>query len=249
MTIDPDVIKDRKKLIRLDAPCVGCGSSLADCLAQRGKNPTAPPWLGCCARGLGMASCEHRQDVDALSRLVDEIWSGQVRTVAEIEAERDARKAARKQQRGPLTGSIFDQDEWWRQRDGSFIRIAEMSPGHRYNSAAMFMRAAPTHALRYAMGFRRSMPAEDECGDMTMESLERAAYELYELTERDPAGWLRGTKLYRALTSGLKVKGDGTQPWQANGRDPMTGKKTVVPARLEPACGVPACGCSGKAYG
>jgi hypothetical protein len=78
------LIKERRKAIRDAAPCEGCGASLASCKANRGKDPTAPPWFGCCARGMGMAPCAHREDPDDLRRLLDEFESGNVRSLDEM---------------------------------------------------------------------------------------------------------------------------------------------------------------------
>jgi hypothetical protein len=245
--VDFEVVRARHELIKREAPCVGCGATLEDCKAHRGEGPTAPPWFGCCAQGTAMAPCSHRTDQDALDALLAEVVSGQVRTVDAVLAERTERASRAERLRGPLTGPIVDQGEWWRQRDGSFVRIADMTPGHRYNSAAMLMRGAPVAALKYALNFRISIPSPDDVGDMTMDSLEREAAEVDAATG-DPATWLRETALYRALTAGLAVRGDGTQPWQATGRDPVTGKKTKVPPAMVQSCEIPACGCSGEAH-
>lgn len=71
--VDPEVIRARQKLIRDDAPCVGCGARQADCEAARGQDPTAPPWFGCCARGTMLGPCSHQSDPGALTALVKEI--------------------------------------------------------------------------------------------------------------------------------------------------------------------------------
>jgi hypothetical protein len=141
----------------------------------------------------------------------------------------------------------FGQGEWWRTQDGRWLRIAEMSAGHRYNTAAMLMRSAQHHAFRYAWGFGGEVAAHDG-GDMAHESLERLEDEAYRQAAEDPRGWLRGTALYRALTAGLTIQSDGLLPWQAWGRDPVTGEPCEVPPRFEPVCEIPACGCSGKAH-
>lgn len=77
-------IPERRKQIERDAPCEGCGSTLAECEAQRGKDPTAPPWFGCCARGMFMDPCRHEPDQVALLGLLREIESGNVRSLDEI---------------------------------------------------------------------------------------------------------------------------------------------------------------------
>lgn len=82
--MDRHVITERRKAIEQAAPCVGCGSTLASCKANRGKDPTAPPWFGCCARGLDMRPCDHRPDPAALTALLKEIESGTVRTLDEV---------------------------------------------------------------------------------------------------------------------------------------------------------------------
>lgn len=192
------VIRERMEQIEQDAPCVGCGATLTSCLANRGKDPTAPPWFGCCARGTAMAPCSHEKDAEALAGLLREIADGTVRTVAEVEAERRPRGA----------GEILAQGVWWRQRSGQWKLIAEMSPGHRYNAAAMLLRNG---------------------GEVAR-------------------AWLRGTVLYRSLTAGLTVAGDGTEPWERTGRDPVTGEPCEVPPRLPKICMDDSCGCSGEAH-
>lgn len=242
-----ELIAERRKLIRDDAPCVGCGGRLADCEAARGEDPTAPPWFGCCARGTGMAPCSHRQDAGALSALLDEVAAGEVRSVGEILQERTGLAARREAARGPVVGSLFDQAEWWCRRDGSFIRLSEMNPGHRYNTAAMIMRNAARHAHAYSLTFSM-MASRHDGGDMAHEALERQADEIARQSIYDPQGWVRGTALYRALTAGLLVQGDPTRPWEANGRDPVTGCPCDLPPQLTKVCAIPDCGCSGKAH-
>lgn len=143
----------------------------------------------------------------------------------------------------------FSQGEWWRRQTGQWVRIAEMSAGHRYNTAAMLMRGATVHAFRYVRGFASEVDQHDG-GEMAHESLERALDELNEQAIRDPQEWLRGTTLYRALTKGLTVIGSGTDPWQHTGRDPVTGEPTEVPPAMDRhlVCQLDDCGCSGKAH-
>jgi hypothetical protein len=76
-------IKERRADITASAPCEGCGATLSFCKSQRGKDPTAP-WFGCCAQGLDLRPCSHRQDPAALRGLLDEIESGHVRTVGDV---------------------------------------------------------------------------------------------------------------------------------------------------------------------
>lgn len=83
--MDPHVITERRKAIEDAAPCEGCGSTLASCKANRGKDPTAPPWFGCCARGLALSMpCYHRPDPSAFRALLKEIESGEVRPVEDV---------------------------------------------------------------------------------------------------------------------------------------------------------------------
>lgn len=83
--MDLDLIRERREAIEADAPCEGCGSTLAACKSNRGKDPTAPPWLGCCARGLLLdIPCRHVPDQSELRTLLDEIVSGEVRSMDEV---------------------------------------------------------------------------------------------------------------------------------------------------------------------
>lgn len=141
----------------------------------------------------------------------------------------------------------FNQGEWWQRKTGEWVRIADMSPGHRYNTAALLMRAARVHAFRYVWAFAGEVDAHDG-GDMAHEALERMLDEVREQSVNDPAGWLRGTTLYRALTDGLTIQGDGREPWQKTGRDPITGEVCSVPPPMTKVCEIPACGCSGEAH-
>ena len=191
-------VAERQQKIRDDARCEGCGTTLKACMSQREKDPTAPPWFGCCARGVLLdVPCLHRQDPVAVNQLMDEILAGHVRTVDEVDLEGRVSDLVR----------LLAQDVWWRKRDGSMVRIAEMSPGHRYNSAAMLKR---------------------------------------NLGEALPS--IIGTALYRRLTAGLTVYGDGTEPHQKTGRNPVTGEVEEKPPPMTRACPLDDCGCSGEAH-
>lgn len=141
----------------------------------------------------------------------------------------------------------FDQREWWLTKDGRWLRIAEMEPGHRYNTAAMLLRTARLHAFRYAWGFAGEVGAHDG-GEMAHDALERMSDEITRRSVNDPHGWLRGTALYQALTAGLTIQGDGMRPWQAEKRDPATGEPCEVPPPRARVCAIPACGCSGSEH-
>lgn len=255
--LDPEVIRGRRQLIRDDAPCIGCGGRWADCLAARGKDPAAPPWFGCCARGTGMVRCVHRPSADDLTALLKEIESGTVRPAEEILAERAAR-AQKRQARittwttpeGRVLNTVtamLGQGEWWRQRSGQWIRVADMSPGHRYNTAAMVLRDAKKYATAIAAEMITYAAGHDG-GDVAHSVLERMAAEAGYDAICDPQKPIRESVLYRALTVGLTVQVDGTAAWQKNGRDPVTGEVCEVPPPLTKVCELPACGCSGEAH-
>lgn len=142
---------------------------------------------------------------------------------------------------------FFEQGEWWQQRSGEWIRTADMSPSHRYNSAAMLMRAARHHAHRYVLALGIEVALHDG-GDMAHQAMARIVDEVEEIVDRNPKTWLRGTTLYRALTAGLTVHGNGTEPWQKTGRDPVTGEETEVPPPMIRICEIPDCYCSGEAH-
>lgn len=243
-----ELITARRRKIAQDAPCDYCGGTLAECKAARGKDPTAPPWFGCCAHGLGMDPCSHQSDPCATRQLLDEIESGTVRTVAEVEQDEARRRAPRTPDGMVYTVlTQFDQGEWWLQKSGRFVRIKDMGPGHRYNTAAMLLRGAPSAAWRYSAAFEVQVSLHDG-GEVAHSSLERVAAGVERRCSEDPHGWMRTTKLYRALTAGLTIQGDGTQPWQKTGRDAVTGEPTEVPPVYTRVCEIPACGCSGEAH-
>jgi hypothetical protein len=80
------VVTARREQIRREARCEGCGATLESCKADRGKDPAAPPWFGCCARGLDLSTpCNHQVSSRALDALLREVESGRVRTVEEVQ--------------------------------------------------------------------------------------------------------------------------------------------------------------------
>lgn len=245
-----EVIAARRKKIRDDAPCEGCGATKAACEANRGKDPTAPSWFGCCARGsTASIPCRHHPDGLALTVLLDEIERGVVRTVEEITPKRRHSDLPRPDGAPGTLADMLDQDVWWRQKSGAWIKVADMSPGHRYNTAAMILRVAGAYAFRYVMQFAAEVGMHDG-GDLAHNSLERELDMLHEKAVNDPRGWMRGTKLYKALAEGLAVRGDGTESWQNSGFDPVSGLPLAdeIPPRLPRVCEIPACGCSGEAH-
>lgn len=249
-----NTIAARRRKIRDDAPCEGCGATLAACVAQRGKDPTAPSWLGCCAQGTAMERCSHRQDRRALAVLLDEIESGHVRTVVEVEAEESARAekiAARKRRATTPDGTVIRstvdllyQGTWWRRQSGEWVRIAEMNPGHRYNTAAMLMRNAHVYARLIAIQCLDDA-SEHDGGDGAQDRLDRIAYHAVRQAAEDPADVLRETTLYQALTAGLTIYGDGTEPHQKTGRNPETGDLEEKPPPMARPCRIPECACPG----
>ena len=82
--IDRKLVKARRREIQENARCEGCGATLAACKAQRGKDPAAPPWFGCCARTLAMIPCNHVIDTRAALALLKEIERGQVRSEDDV---------------------------------------------------------------------------------------------------------------------------------------------------------------------
>lgn len=78
--MDLKLITARRKEIQKAAPCTGCGATLAFCKSHRGKDPTAPPWFGCCAQGVFLTPCQHVPSVAALIDPLKEIESGELRS-------------------------------------------------------------------------------------------------------------------------------------------------------------------------
>lgn len=234
-----EVIAARRQLIHDEAQCQSCGVTRKACKDGWGTDGPEPEDL-CCT-----VHCRHVDSQTALGKLIDEMVAGKVRTVAEVLASRPKR---REREEGKPYGARdqFDQGEWWLQKSGAWIRVADMSPSHRYNTAAMLMRHAEAHAFNYGMMLAGEVSLHDG-GEMAHESLERM---VDEHAEKDSREWLRSTALYKALTAGLIVQGDGTESWQKAGYDPTTGLPLAdeIPPRLPRVCEIPACGCSGEAH-
>lgn len=197
-----EVIAARRKHIRDSAPCVGCGATLASCLAARGKDPTAPEWFGCCARGLGMVPCSHEQDPAALSALLDEIETGTVRTVEEITAA-----AGRRDPEDMWWNEYFDQGERWKPSGKPLVAIADMDPAWRHNSARFLERRAAEFAIRYgraeAMWWAAECASQIGPSEASRDGIEREMAERADARAEDPVGWIRTTALHKALVAGL----------------------------------------------
>jgi hypothetical protein len=130
-----DIIAARRQAIQNSAPCDGCGSTLAACKANQGKDPTAPPWFGCCARGVGLdIPCNHVPDAGALLALLVEIESGTVRTVEEAKP-----KPAKS---GITWDRYLDQGEQWKPNGKPMVAIADMDPEWRFNASRWLERNA-----------------------------------------------------------------------------------------------------------
>lgn len=200
--MNTDIIAARRQAIRDAAPCECCGATLAACKAARGKDPTAPPWFGCCAQGIEMRPCHHVPDAGALSKLLDEIESGAVRTVEE---------ATPKPAKPGLTWvDYLAQGEQWKPSGRPMVAIADMDPEWRYNASRWLERKAPVIALRYTLaeafdfiGLVHSPTGPSEmAADSIQDDMDRAAAE----RRRDPVAWIRATKLHKALVAGLPTK-------------------------------------------
>lgn len=98
--------------------------------------------------------------------------------------------------RRPVVGRVYDQGEWWRQKGGEWIRIADMEPRHRANTAAMLLRRAGDIAWR--LGISELAVFRDAPDDVVTSWMQTV-----EDREQDPRRWMTGTALYRALTTGL----------------------------------------------
>lgn len=146
----------------------------------------------------------------------------------------------------------FDQSEWWRTKAGEWLRIADMDETHRFNTAAMLMRNATRHAVAYAFSFGGVVAGHDG-GDMAHDALEAIEDELNHQVNDDPAGWLRETALYRALTAGLPTKPKKLAKIAARARHysdcprraDLKAETCTCPT---PICMDSSCGCSGEAH-
>jgi hypothetical protein len=138
-----DLVAARREYIRNNAPCVGCGATRAACEAHRGKDPTAPPWFGCCARGTDMAPCHHPEDLAALSELLDEIEAGHVRTVEEA--------TPKPRDRGMSWSWYFDQGEQWKPNGKPMVAVVDMDPEWRLNASRFLERNAAGYAAKCSL--------------------------------------------------------------------------------------------------
>jgi len=208
----PEILRARREDIAGQAECEGCGTTLEECnrLAAENTDPTAPPWFGCCAMGTAMGPCSHRPRADLLSDLLKEIESGTIRTAGEVRAEREAKAAKTRDRREAATppgahrplgwSGLFGQGEWWKTRDGRWIKVADMEESHRANTVRFLARRARGYADRVAFGLVLSV------GDAPEDVVDAVLGEQEEM-RRNPGKWIVGTALYRALAAGLP------EPW------------------------------------
>jgi hypothetical protein len=91
----------------------------------------------------------------------------------------------------------IDQGKWWKSNEG-WIKIKDMTPGHRINAARMLLRAAKNIEASYSMSsLYLYVDAPDDVVDSLLDADNRRA--------ANPEAWLRDTRLYRKLTKGLAV--------------------------------------------
>lgn len=97
--------------------------------------------------------------------------------------------------------AYLNQGEWWKTQADEWVRIADMTPGHRANAAALMQRAAASIEMRYGismLGLYANAP-DDVIDAFLVEDARR---------QGDPERWIRSTVLYRALIAEVK-KFDG----------------------------------------
>lgn len=199
-----DVIAARRQAIRDAAPCEGCGATLADCVVERGKDPTAPDWFGCCAQGVDMRPCRHVQSRAALAELLDEIESGHVRTVDEATPKPRAK--------GVSWTEYLDQGEQWKPNGKPMVRIDSMDPTWRLNASRWLVRNAKVFAQKYSLAamfeFAVICGSPVRPSEMSTDGIEAEMEQEADSRRRDPEAWIRSTALYGALTAGLPAEAD-----------------------------------------
>jgi hypothetical protein len=197
-----DDIAARRQQIQDNAKCDGCGATLADCEAERGKDPTAPEWFGCCA--IDFRPCNHRVDAGALLALLREVESGTVRTVEEATPKSAPART------GMSWFEYLIQDKQWQPNGKPMVAIADMDPEWRYNAARFLERRAAVIGQRYSLAQTMWFAAitssplgpSENSADSIQSDMEREEAEI----ARDPVAWIRTTKLHRALVAGLPTK-------------------------------------------
>lgn len=199
-----ETIAARRREIYDQARCSGCGATRAECDRLRAQHPDEP--IGCCSGSGDEAGCRHVPDRSALRRLLDEIEAGDVAPVeAEIGPLHDRPR--------PATFSwLLHQGEWWHPNGRPMLRITEMDPAWRYNTAAFLLRHA--RSIADAESWREITVASTPLGPSGDFACEAFGQEMHQMAE-DPEGWLRRTPLYRALTRDLPPEGGKRRAWLA----------------------------------
>lgn len=115
--------------------------------------------------------------------------------------------------------NLLDQEEVWYTRDGTRVRVSEMTPSHRRNAANMLIRNAVGLELWYSLGELGSLSekrypevlGETAEGETVFTGQVFSSYEMMSENVQDaidsairdrsenPADWIRTTTLVRAL--------------------------------------------------
>jgi hypothetical protein len=93
----------------------------------------------------------------------------------------------------------YQQKRVWVQRDGTPIRVKDMTTSHLENTVAMLRRAAPNIYDREVIS--TYIYATPPGGDMAMDMFDR---EFDAALERDPWDWLKRTPLVKAMRKEIK---------------------------------------------
>jgi hypothetical protein len=199
-------VEARRKRIKDAAKCKNCGTTLEECRAFAG-DATGPEGL-CCG------SCHHVESLSDLHKLVDEMLTGTVAPPS------DWRPGAvlgplNDRPRRPPVNWLVHQSEWWRPRDGRLVRIADMDPHWRYNTAALLLRNAQRHAGREASAV--ASLASGPLGPSGDAACDAVDHEIKYLCDRS-GRWMQGTRLYRALISGLPRDSESLELLQKQAR-------------------------------
>lgn len=137
--------------------------------------------------------------------------------------------------------ALIDQGEWWRTKDGTWVRVTDMARSHRLNTARFLLRGARRYSQALYSEASRSMPNwdMDDVSDGVFNALFGVAEAEANRRDADPVSWMVQTELYRAIAEGLAVDGAIDMDLMARiGNAPL----------LAPVCGLNDCGCSGEAH-
>jgi hypothetical protein len=90
--------------------------------------------------------------------------------------------------------AMFDQGVWWKTKDSGWVRITDMTPEHRANTARFLERRASAYEDAVAWSeFAVFRGAPDGVVDEWLGDMERRS--------DNPEAWIKSTPLYRALVS------------------------------------------------